>query len=69
MHRMDMMQTGSATKNHGFGGHVLQSDEVLGRGDGGGGAADVRGKGDAEEERFGHVGVGGEVSEDGLDVH
>ena len=47
--------------------HVLQGDEVLGRGDRGGGAAHVGGEGDAEEEGFGHVAVGGEVAEDRLD--
>ena len=50
----------------GFGMHVLQRDEVLGGGDGGGGAAYVGGEGDAHEEGFGHVGIGGEVAEDGL---
>jgi hypothetical protein len=46
--------------------HVLKGDKVLRRGDGGGGTANVRGEGDAEDEGFGHVGVAGEVTKDGL---
>lgn len=37
--------------------HVLECDDILRRSDGGGGAANVRGEGDAENEGFGEIGV------------
>jgi len=39
--------------------HVLESDDVLGRGDGGGGTANVGSEGDTEDESFGEIRVGG----------
>ena len=47
--------------------HVLQGDYVLRGSDGGGGAADVGGQGDAENEGFGEVGVRRQIAEKGLD--
>ena len=40
-----------------LGSHVLEGDDVLRRSDGGGSAANIRSKGDAEDEGFGEIGV------------
>ena len=50
----------------GLGAHVLQGDDVLRGGDRGGHAAEVAGEGDAEDEGFAEVGVGGEIAEEWL---
>ena len=46
--------------------HVLEGDNVLGGGDGRGGAADVGGQGNAENEGFGEGGVGRQIAKEGL---
>ena len=44
----------------------MEGDDVLRGGDGRGGAADIRGEGDSEDESFDEGGVGGEVTQEGL---
>ncbi|KAI6853352.1 SPX domain-containing protein [Hortaea werneckii] len=46
--------------------HILEGNEVLRAGDGGGGTADIGGEGDAEEKSLGHGAVRREVAENGL---
>ena len=47
--------------------HVLEGDDVLWGSDGGGGAANVGGQGDAEDEGFGEIGIRRQVAEKWLD--